>query len=71
MECGFEKRLVDPCVFRLIVAGDVVVMMVFHVDDTKIAATEKVTKVVVSILNQRCPTKHIGEVFRSRMVHGQ
>ena len=52
----------DPCVFRLMVAGDVVAMMVFHVDDIKIAATEKVTEVVVSALNQRFPTKHLGEV---------
>ena len=44
------------------VAGDVVVMMVFHVDDIKIAGTEKVTEVVVSALNQRFPTKHLGEV---------
>ena len=44
------------------VAGDVVAMMVFHVDDIKIAATEKVTEVVVSALNQRFPTKHLGEV---------
>ena len=43
------------------VAGDVVTMMVFHVDDIKIAATE-VTEVVVSALNQRFPTKHLGEV---------
>ena len=54
MECGFEQCLVDPCVFRLMVAGDVVAMMVFHVDDIKIAATEKVTEVVVSTLNQSC-----------------
>ena len=46
VECGFEQCLVDPCVFRLMVAGDVVAMMVFHVDDIKIAATEKVTEVV-------------------------
>ena len=44
------------------VAGDVVAMMVFHVDDIKIAATEKVTEVVVSALNQRFPTIHFGEV---------
>ena len=56
------SRLVDPCVFRLMVAGDVVAMMVFHVDDIKIAATEAVTEVVVSALNQRFPTKHLGEV---------
>ena len=43
--------MVDPRVFRLIVAGDVVAMMVFHVDDIKIAAAEEVTEVVVSALN--------------------
>ena len=46
--------MVDPCVFRLMVAGDVVAMMVFHVD-IKIAATEKVTEVVVSDLNHFPP----------------
>ena len=51
VECGFEQCLVDPRVFRLIVAGDVVAMMVFHVDDIKIAAAEEVTDVVVSALN--------------------
>ena len=40
-ECGFEQCVVDPCVFRLMVAGDVVAMMVFHVDDSKIATTEE------------------------------
>ena len=59
MGCGFERCLVDPCVLRLMVAGDVVTMMVFHVDDIKIAATE-VTEVVVSALNQRFPTKRLG-----------
>ena len=53
--------MVDPCVFRLMVAGDVVAMMVFHVDDIKIAPTE-VTELVVNALNQRFPTKHLGEV---------
>ena len=46
----------------MIVAGDVVATMVFHVDDIKIAATEEVTEVVVSALNQIFPTKHLGEV---------
>ena len=54
VECGFEQCLVNPCVFRLMVAGDVVAMMVFHVD-IKIAATEKVTEVVVSDLNHFPP----------------
>ena len=39
VQCGFEQCLVDPCVLRLMVAGDVVVMMIFQVDDIKIAAT--------------------------------
>ena len=62
VEGGFEQCLVDPCVFRVMVAGDVVATMVFHVDDIKIAATEEVTEVVVSALNQRFPTKHLGDV---------
>ena len=37
-------------------------MMVFHVDDIKIEVTEEVTEAVVRALNQRLPTKHLGEV---------
>ena len=62
VECGFEKSLVDPCVVRLVVTSDVVAMMVCHVDGSKIADTEELTEVVVSTLNQRFPTKHLGEV---------
>ena len=60
MECGFEQCLVDPCVFRLIVASDVVAMMVFHVDDIKIVTTEEVTELAVSAINQRCPLNTSG-----------
>ena len=35
------------CVFRLIVAGDVVAMLVFHADDVNKSASEEVTEVVV------------------------
>ena len=52
VECGFEQCLEDPCAFRLIVAGDVVAMMIVRVDDIKMPATEEVTEVVVSALNQ-------------------
>ena len=41
VKCGFDQCLVDLCVFRRIVAGDVVEMMVFRVDDIKIVATEE------------------------------
>ena len=47
VECGFEKCLVKSCVFRLIVAGDVVAMLVFHADDVNKSASEEVTEVVV------------------------
>ena len=43
-------------------AGDVEAMFVFHVDDIKVAATEKATEVVACALNQRFPTKNLGEV---------
>ena len=63
MECGFEQCLLDPCALRRRVADDVVAMMIFHVDDVMITATEEVTKVIVGALNQMFPTKHlIGEV---------
>ena len=54
--------MVDPCVFCLMVASDVVAILVFHVNDIKIASTEKVTEMVDSALNQIFPTKHLGEV---------
>ena len=60
VECGFEQCLVDQCVFRLIWNGEVVPMLVVHVDDIKIAATKKVTDSVVAGLNKRFPTKHLG-----------
>ena len=61
VECGFEQCLVDPCVFRCIVAGDVVAMVFCYLEDIKIAATEEATEVVVRAINQRFPTKHLGE----------
>ena len=41
------------------VSNDAVAMMIFHVDDIIIAATEEVTEVVVSALNKKFPTKHL------------
>ena len=54
--------------FRLVVARDVVALMIFHVDDIKIAATKEVTEVVVSALKKIFPTK---TPRGGRMVHGQ
>ena len=59
---GFEQCLVRPCAFRLRVADSAVALMVFHVDDIIIAATEGVTKVSVGALHQRFLTEHVGEV---------
>ena len=47
---------------RLVVAGDMVAMMIFHVDDIESEATEEVPQVVVIALNQRFPAKHHGDV---------
>ena len=54
-----EQCLVDPCVFRLMLNDAVVAMLVVHVDDIKIAATEEVAYSVVADLNKRFPTKHL------------
>lgn len=52
VESGFEQRFVDPHVLLLRDTSDVVAMMVFHVDDVKIEASEEVTEVVVSAVDQ-------------------
>ena len=62
VECGLEKCLVNPCVFRLKVNDEVVTMLVVHFDDINIAATREITYSVVSDLNKRFPTKYIGVV---------
>ena len=53
--------MLDPCVFRVIVGGDVVAMMVVHAD-FNLVATKEVTEVIVSTSSQRFLTKHVGEV---------
>ena len=42
-------------------AGEVASMLVFHVDDSKIACTE-VTEAVFSALNHKFPAKHLRQV---------
>ena len=44
------------------VSDDVVAMMIFHVDGIIIPAIEEVTEVVVSALNSRFFSKHLGGV---------
>ena len=44
------------------VNGEVVAMLVVHVDDIKIAATKEVTDSVVADLKKRFPAKHLGGV---------
>ena len=62
VECGFEPCLVDPCVFRLILNGEVVAMLVVHVDDINLVATKEVTDSVVADLNKIFAMKHLAEV---------
>lgn len=57
VERGFEQCLVDICLFRLVVAGYVAVMIISHADDVKIAATEVATGVVFSAPG--APNKYI------------
>ena len=61
-EIGFEQCLVDPCVLRLLVGSIVVAMVVIHVDDIQIAASQEVAEVVVDSLNDKFPTKNLGEL---------
>ena len=50
------------------VDGDVVAMLVVHVDDIKIAAPKEITDSVVADINKRFPKKHLGEA--TWYVHG-
>lgn len=45
----------DPCVLRLIVGGEVITVMVIHVDDIQIASSQEVVEVVISVLSDEFP----------------
>lgn len=54
-DVGFEQCLVDPCVLRLIVGGEVIAVIVIHAEDIQIAPSQKLVEVVISVLSDAVP----------------
>ena len=62
MRHGMEQCKTDPCVFRKIRAGKVVLVVVVHVDDMAVAGTEDEVRELHGVLNEDFTTNHLGEL---------
>ncbi|CAB1111337.1 unnamed protein product [Ectocarpus sp. CCAP 1310/34] len=56
-----KRALVDPCVFRKVVDGEVVGLIVIYVDDILVAADEGEREELFASLNKKFPVKDLGE----------
>ncbi|CAB1111664.1 unnamed protein product [Ectocarpus sp. CCAP 1310/34] len=61
IENGYEQCRVDPCVFRKVVDGEVVGLIVIYVDDIIVAADEGEREELFASLNKKFPVKDVGE----------
>ncbi|CAB1110128.1 unnamed protein product [Ectocarpus sp. CCAP 1310/34] len=61
IEDGYEQYRVDPCVFRKVVDGEVVGLIVIYVDDILVAADEGGREELFASLNKKSPVKDLGE----------
>ncbi|CAB1117832.1 unnamed protein product [Ectocarpus sp. CCAP 1310/34] len=61
IENGYEQCRVDPCVFRKVVDGEVVGLIVIYVDDILVAADEGEREGLFASLNKNFPVKGMGE----------
>ena len=57
----FEQCKADPCIFRKIADGVVVMMVGVHVDDLLIGGSEGDCESLLASLNKKSPTKDLGE----------
>ena len=58
---GFEQCKADPCIFRKIVAGVVVMILGVYVDDLLVGGSKEDCKSLLSSLNEKFPTNDLGE----------
>ncbi|CAB1107644.1 unnamed protein product [Ectocarpus sp. CCAP 1310/34] len=63
IENGYEQCRVDPCVFRKVVDGEVVGLIVIYVDDILVAADEGEREELFASLNKKFPVKIWGSVL--------
>ncbi|CAB1103274.1 unnamed protein product [Ectocarpus sp. CCAP 1310/34] len=61
IENGYEQCRVDPCVFRNVVDGEVVGLIVIYVDDILVAADEGEREELFASLNKKFPVNDQGE----------
>ncbi|CAB1115659.1 unnamed protein product [Ectocarpus sp. CCAP 1310/34] len=58
---GYEQCRVDPCIFRKVVDGEVVGLIVIYVDDIMLSATEEEREELLASLQKRFPVKDLGD----------
>ncbi|CAB1107675.1 unnamed protein product [Ectocarpus sp. CCAP 1310/34] len=58
---GYEQCRVDPCIFRKVVDGDVVGLIVIYVDDIMFSATEQEREELLASLQKRFSVKDLGD----------
>ena len=61
IEYGFEQCKADPCVFRKVVDGAVVMIVGIYVDDLLIGGSEENCESLLASLNKKFPTNDLGE----------
>ena len=61
IENGFEQCRADPCIFRKIVDGVVVMIVGVYVDDLLVGGSKEDCDSLLKSLNQKFPTKDLGE----------
>ena len=59
---GMEQCMTDPCVFRLIREGKVVLILSVHVDDMAVAGTRSEVNKLLATLNKDFETNDLGEL---------
>ena len=60
---GMEQYMTDPCVFRLIREGKLVLILAVHVDDMAVAGTKVEVNKLLEILNKDFETNDLRELF--------
>ena len=61
IEHGFEQCKADPCVFRKIVDGAVVMIVDVYMDDLLVGGSEEDCESLLASLNKKFPTNNLGE----------
>ena len=58
---GFEQCKADPCIFRKVVDGVVVMIVGVYVDDLLVGGSEEDCESLLASLNKKFPTNDLGE----------